>query len=58
MLYITDCTKYLLGLKAIHTRKIFGFNITPEAIVGHIIVFGARLVDRTLIFIKVLHLKK
>ena len=43
--------------KAIHSRKIFELNITPEARVGPMIMLGARWVCEKHYIYKVMHLK-
>ena len=41
------------SVEAINSRKMFGFNITPEAIVGPIIMLGARWVVKNIKFTKI-----
>ena len=49
---------YCAVFKAIHQRKMFGFIITHEPIVGHIIMLGTRSVLKHIQFLhKVLNLK-
>ena len=39
-------------IKALYSHKMFRFNITPEVIVGHIVMLGARWVVMNIKFIK------
>ena len=43
---------FSFSLKAKYSRKMFGFNITPEAIVGPIIMLGAGWVVKNIKFTK------
>ena len=42
--WFNNCIKYNNIIKAIFSYKMFGFDITSKAIVGHMIMLGARRV--------------